>query len=98
MYPDTLANVLSTWQQLHSPNNRESSPGRGLNMVRLRGHSSYARERRGRERTTRGQGFRRITSRNNSSIPAAVVRASVGLCQHRIGLWKNWHNIILLYG
>ena len=76
MYPDTLANVLSTWQQLHSsPNNRESSPGRGLNMVRLRGHSSYARERRGRERTTRGQGFRRITSRNNSSMTASVVRA-----------------------
>ena len=76
MYPDTLANVLSTWQQLHSsPNNRESSPGRGLNMVRLRGHSSYARERLGRERTTRGQGFRRITSRNNSSMTASVVRA-----------------------
>ena len=30
---------------------------------------------RGRERTTRGQGFRRITSRNNSSMTASVVRA-----------------------
>ena len=34
---------------------------------------------RGRERTTRGQGFRRITSRNNSSMTASVVRASGGI-------------------